>query len=167
MQIRSAVDADWAGCKATRKSTSGWVIYLAGGPILWKSSTQSIVARSVFESELTALYSHLGDVQWIRDLMEFWGFKQKPTVVDIDNEDVYNRCQELKLTQLNRHIGLRYSSVCEMYDAGIFGPNKVASEDNAADGLTKILPTKLMERTQRHLQNYDMNNIDADNRDTS
>ena len=166
MQIRSAVDADWAGCKATRKSTSGWVIFLAGGPILWKSSTQSIVARSVFESELTALYPHL-DVQWIRDLMEFWGFKQKPTVVDIDNEDVYNRCQELKLTQLNRHIGLRYSSVCEMFDAGVFEPHKVSSEDNAADGLTKILPTKLMERTQRHLQNYDMNNIDADNRDIS
>ena len=158
MEIRSSVDADWAGCKATRKSTSGWVIFLAGGPVLWKSSKQSIIARSVFESELTALYSHLGDVQWMRDLMEFWGFKQKPTIVDIDNEDVYRRCQELKLTQLNRHIGIRYSSVCEMYDAGVFEPNKVASEDNAADGLTKILPTKLMDRTQRQLQNYDIGN---------
>ena len=44
LEIRGYSDADFAGDKDDRKSTSGYVFTLAGGAISWRSSKQSIVA---------------------------------------------------------------------------------------------------------------------------
>ncbi|XP_043862235.1 secreted RxLR effector protein 161-like [Drosophila santomea] len=38
------VDADWGGDKTDRKSNTGYLFYLAGGPISWKSEKQRSVA---------------------------------------------------------------------------------------------------------------------------
>ncbi len=46
LEIRGYSDADFAGDKDDRKSTSGYVFTLAGGAISWRSSKQSIVASS-------------------------------------------------------------------------------------------------------------------------
>ena len=48
-------DADWAGDKSDRKSTSGCVAMLYGGPISWASRKQKSVATSSTESEYIAM----------------------------------------------------------------------------------------------------------------
>jgi hypothetical protein len=40
------VDSDYAGDMEDRRSTTRYVVTLAGGPICWKSSVQSIIAMS-------------------------------------------------------------------------------------------------------------------------
>jgi hypothetical protein len=47
-------DADYAGETQTRKSTSGGIIFLNGGPITWSSKLQKIVAQSTAEAEIIA-----------------------------------------------------------------------------------------------------------------
>ena len=49
------VDSDWAGCKLTRRSTTGYIFMLMGGPICWWSKIQKVVALSSTEAELIAL----------------------------------------------------------------------------------------------------------------
>ena len=44
-------DSDWADNRPTRKSTSGGVFMLAGGPVSWQSKLQSVVALSSTEAE--------------------------------------------------------------------------------------------------------------------
>ena len=44
-------DSDWAGCRATRKSTSGGVVMIGGGIIKSWSKTQGPVALSSGEAE--------------------------------------------------------------------------------------------------------------------
>ena len=39
-------DSDWAGDKESRKSTSGFVFMLNGGPVSWCSKRQSTIALS-------------------------------------------------------------------------------------------------------------------------
>ncbi len=53
--IVTYVDANWAGCLSTRKSTSGGVVVVGGGCVKSWSSTQGSVALSSGESELYAL----------------------------------------------------------------------------------------------------------------
>ena len=48
-------DADWAGCKDTRRSTSGYCFLLANGVISWGSKKQQSVALSSTKSEYMAL----------------------------------------------------------------------------------------------------------------
>ncbi len=50
-------DADWAGDAEGRKSTSGYIFCIAGGPVSWRSKKQESVALSTAEAECVALSS--------------------------------------------------------------------------------------------------------------
>ena len=60
LEIVGYSDADMAGCRDTKKSTSGYIFTLAGGAISWKSSKQSIVASSTEYAEIIACYETTG-----------------------------------------------------------------------------------------------------------
>lgn len=49
--LQGFTDSDWAGDVNDRKSCTGNVIMLAGGPISWKSQKQRSVALSTMEAE--------------------------------------------------------------------------------------------------------------------
>ena len=63
------VDATWADCTDTRKSTTGFVGMLNGGPVCWKSQKQPIVAQSSCEAEFIAACKSANEVCFIRQLL--------------------------------------------------------------------------------------------------
>ena len=50
------VDSDWAGCRTTRRSTSGGVLKVGRHVLRTWSSTQATVATSSGEAELIAMF---------------------------------------------------------------------------------------------------------------
>lgn len=44
-------DSDYAGCPVQKKSTSGYIVLLAGGAVSWKSKKQSVFTTSSCEAE--------------------------------------------------------------------------------------------------------------------
>ena len=50
-------DADWAGDVNDRKSMSGYLFQISGGPISWRNKKESSVALSAADAEYMALAS--------------------------------------------------------------------------------------------------------------
>ncbi len=61
-------DADWGGDMDDRKSTSGYLFQVSGGPVRWRSKKQTCVALSTTEAEYIALASAAQEALWHFDL---------------------------------------------------------------------------------------------------
>ena len=80
-------DADWAGDRDSRRSTSGNVFILAGSAITWSSKRLNSVALSTVEAEYMALSQATQEAVWLRRLLEELGVKAaKPTNIYEDNQ---------------------------------------------------------------------------------
>jgi hypothetical protein len=66
-------DADWAGDLDTRRSTTGYVIYAAGGPIAWQSKLQTTVAVSTMEAEYMAAFGAIQELIWLKGVLRELG----------------------------------------------------------------------------------------------
>ena len=64
-------DADWAGNRARRKSTSCGIHYLNGKSLYGSSRTQKVVSLSSCESELHSIVSAMSDAIFVRRCLEF------------------------------------------------------------------------------------------------
>ncbi|KAK2069730.1 hypothetical protein P8C59_004284 [Phyllachora maydis] len=58
-------DSDFAGDKATSKSTYGYLYKLAGRPISWKTKRATSIALSTLEAKTDGLTEAIREVQWI------------------------------------------------------------------------------------------------------
>jgi len=65
LQIKGYTDADWAGCKDTRRSISGQCFFLGHSFVSWRTKKQLIVSRSSSETEYRALASASCELQWL------------------------------------------------------------------------------------------------------
>merc|ERR1712115_420129 len=63
------VDANWAGCRLTRKSTSGMILEFMGAPVASQGWTQSVRALSSAESELYGIGSGTAEGLHIRSFL--------------------------------------------------------------------------------------------------
>ena len=67
--FRVFADADYAGSHDSR-STTGYVVYMAGAPISWASRTQRLVAQSTTESEIISLAEAIKETINLKLLLE-------------------------------------------------------------------------------------------------
>jgi hypothetical protein len=62
------MDADWAGCPGTRRSTSGYAVFLGDNLVSWSTKRQTVVSRSSTEDEYRAVATGMAEATWLRQL---------------------------------------------------------------------------------------------------
>lgn len=140
LNLHAFTDSDWASDKDTRRSTSGGIVMMAGGPVNWISKLQPIVAVSSMEAEYIACFFVLQDVVWIRQLLKDLGLgRTQPTLVHIDNRSARQLAENPVHHQRSKHIDIKFHWIRDMVAAGTVQLVDVPTEDQRSDFLTKSL----------------------------
>jgi hypothetical protein len=147
LQLTGYADASWGDCPDSARSTTGLIFFLAGGPIAFTSRTQKSVARSTMEAEYMALFEAAQVAQRLRELLQHLGVRiEHPTTLFEDNAACVITANGDGHTKGAKHIEIRYHFTRELVKKNIVQIEKVGTEVQLADGLTKNVPLARLEQ---------------------
>ncbi|WCJ18000.1 Transposon Ty1-LR1 Gag-Pol polyprotein [Euphorbia peplus] len=135
--VEGYVDADYAGDLDNRRSTTGYVFTLGGGPICWRSTLQSTVALSTTEAEYMALAEAAKEALWLTGLVQELGVEQGGVELHCDSQSAIYLAKNQVYHARTKHIVVRYHKIRELIASEEILLLKVHTSENAADMLTK------------------------------
>ncbi|WVZ70207.1 hypothetical protein U9M48_018889 [Paspalum notatum var. saurae] len=113
---KGAKKVDWAWCKDTKKSTSGYVFTLAGGAVSWKTCKQSIVASSTMYTEIIACFEAMGHAMWLKKFIPSLRVVysiEKPLKIYCDNSSAVDYFHNSRSSGATKHIDIKFYVVKE------------------------------------------------------
>ena len=135
------VDADYGGCRDTRRSTSGYVFLMAGGPVAWSSKRQATVALSTVEAEYVAMSRSAQQLVWMHSWLDEVEIEYSvPGIIKGDNRGAIALTKNTRDHGKIKHIDIRHHYIRELLKSGNIVIEQVSSSDNLADIFTKPLP---------------------------
>jgi hypothetical protein len=143
-ELKAYSDADWAGCPDTRRSTSGYCVFLGESLVSWSSKRQPTVSRSSAEAEYRAVANAAAECCWLRNLLqELHVHVGKATVIYCDNISAVYLSQNPVHHRRTKHVELDIHFVRERVALGQFRVLQIPTRHQLADVMTKGLPTPL------------------------
>ncbi|KAI3523467.1 hypothetical protein L1887_01631 [Cichorium endivia] len=150
--LLSYTDADWAGCPDTRRSTSGYCIFMGNNLLSWSSKRQTTISRSSAEAEYRAVANVVSETCWIRNLLcELHHTPHKATLVYCDNISAVYLSTNPVQHQRTKHIEIDIHFVREKVARGEVRVLHVPSRFQIADIFTKGLPRALFDEFRSSL----------------
>jgi hypothetical protein len=101
-------DADWAGCKIDRKSTSGTCQFLGRSLVSWASKEQNSVALSTAKAEYIAAGQCCAQLLWMRQTLRDYGYKLSKVPLLCDNESAIRMADNRVEHSRTQHIDILY-----------------------------------------------------------
>lgn len=144
--ITAYTDADWAGCPDTRRSTSGFAIFLGDALVSWSSKRQTTVSRSSAEAEYRGVTNAVSECTWLRQLLcELHCDTTQATVAYCDNISSVYMSRNPVHHRRTKHIEIDIYFVREKVAIGELRVLQIPSARQFVDIFTKGLPTTLFE----------------------
>lgn len=134
------VDASHASNRRTRRSHSGYIIFINRAPILWFSKAQNTVESSTFSSEFIATRITLEAITALRYKLRMFGVPvDDATSILCDNKSVVNNSSKVDSMLNKKHNAISYHAVRWGVAADIIRVGKIDGAYNLADAMTKRL----------------------------
>lgn len=138
--LRACVDADHAGDKITRRSRTGFIVWVNSAPIHWFSKKQSGVETSTFGSEFLAMKQCCEYLKGLRYKIRMMGIPiEHCSFVSGDNKSVLYNTTLPESTLKKKSHSIAYHYVREGCARDEWRTNYIHTDDNPADICTKAL----------------------------
>ena len=125
---------------------------LGGAVVSWKSSKQTVIARSTIESKFIALDKCWEEAEWLRHFLEDiprWPKVVSPICIHCDSQSAIGRAQNSMYNGKSRHSCHRHNTIRQLLSIVVISQDFIKSKDNIADPLTNGLNRELVEKSSR------------------
>jgi hypothetical protein len=140
--MRAKVDADHASDTVTRRSRTGFIVYLNCAPVYWSSKKQTSCESSTFGSEFCAMKQCCEYLRGLRYKLRMMGIPcEGPAYVQGDNQSVLANTSMPDSILKKKSQSIAYHFVREGAARDEWRTTYVSTHDNEADLLTKLLPS--------------------------
>ncbi|WVZ10188.1 hypothetical protein V8G54_014718 [Vigna mungo] len=156
IQLKAFCDSDWAACPDTRRSVTGFTVYLGNSLISWRSKKQLTLSRSSSEAEYRSLASTVCEIQWLTYLLnDLHVAHTSPALIYCDNQSAIQIASTQVFHERTKHIDIDCHIVREKVVSGLIKLLPISTTMQLADILTKLLPPPTFQhlRSKLGLQN--------------
>lgn len=146
LEVMGYSDSDFAKCADDKKSTSGYIFLLSGGPISWRSRKQELTTTSTMMAEYVACYHATSHAILLKNLIS--GLRvvdsiSRPLRLYCDNSAAVNFSNSTSSSGAGLYLDTKYLYVREKVEDKSIVIEYISTHDMLADPLTKGLPPKL------------------------
>ncbi|KAL0456403.1 UNVERIFIED_CONTAM: Secreted RxLR effector protein [Sesamum latifolium] len=134
-------DADWASCVDSRRTLTGYFIFLGKALISWKTKKQTTVAHSIAKVEYKRLGTIVFELQWISYLLNDLRVPVPiPILIYCDNQVAIHIVVNLILHECTKYLDIDCHLARDKFKAGFVLPSHIYGKSQPADMFSKLLP---------------------------
>ncbi|KAK9059410.1 hypothetical protein SSX86_022030 [Deinandra increscens subsp. villosa] len=138
--LSAFADSDWAKCLVSRKSVTGFCVFLGSSLVSWKSKKQSTISRSTAEAEYRAMCSATCETLWLINLLSELGVSvHLPVSLHCDNSAAVSIAANPVFHDRTKHFELDLFFLRDHISKGSIRTVGVRSAVQLADLFTKGL----------------------------
>ena len=141
VDLRLFVDSDHAGDTVTRRSRTGFFIFMNMALVSWYSKKQSTIETSVFGAEFVAMKVAMEVMRGLRYKLRMMGVPVTgPTYTYGDNMSVIHNTQRPESTLKKKSNSICFHAIRESVAMGEMVTAHIRTTENVADLGTKVIP---------------------------
>ena len=151
-ELEVYVDADWANCPSTRRSFSGYAVFMSKNLIAWRTCKQSLITLSSTDAEIVALCDAVCGALSISNLLREMKIQLQSIRVFEDNANCVRFAQGC--TKRSKHLDIKFYFVRDLVFEKKIVVQKIDGKCQVADTLTKGLDRVDFTRLRNNLRVY-------------